>query len=193
VTTVVGIDPSFTCTGICVWVNGTVRTTSVRTKPTGPRVYREKRIVDSVSQYLNPDDTLVVLIEAVYNSTYGRVSLDLAGLHDVLVYEAISKRATVGVVPAKSAKAFATQKGDASKQDMVDYARMLLGVEVANHNEADALWFATMGVVAMGGHHNHWPPQSDHPVAVANQKNRLENLSKVTWIPSAPTEMLRNM
>lgn len=193
-TTVVGIDPSFTCTGVAVWVDGNVLTSSVRTKPTAPRVYRETRIVDSVMQWVNPDDTpLVVMLEAVYQGKYGRISLDLAGLHDVLVYECIRKQATVGVVPAKSAKAFATQKGDATKEDMVEYSKTLLGVDVANHNEADALWFAVMGVVALGGHHNHWPPRSDHPISVANQQKRTDNLSKVTWIPSAPTDYLKDM
>lgn len=143
-------------------------------------------------QWANPDDNLLLMLEAVYQGKFGRTSLDLAGLHDIIVYEAIRRNATVGVVSPKSGKAFATRSGGASKQDMVEHAEVMLGVDVANHNEADALWFAMMGVVALGGHHNQWPPQSEHPIAVANQKARAEILDKLTWIPSRPTESLKD-
>jgi len=169
-TTVIGIDPSYSCTGVAVWVDGDVRTFSVRTSPTLPRVQRQHAIASDVVACLDPTEPTVCVIEGVYQSGFGRVSLDLAGLHDVLVYEFVRYGARVGVVAAKSAKLFATGDGAADKKAMLLAAKLLLGRQVSNHNEADALWFMTMGVYWMG----HAQP--------LNMDVRNDAVSKIKWI-----------
>lgn len=140
-TTVIGIDPSFTCTGVCLWIDGRVHTFSIKTPAHTPRVYREQTVVDTVMQWVVPETTVVAVIEGVYlNRFVGRTSLDLAGLHDVLVYEFARRAHPVGVPANKSNKLFATGNGNADKKAMVAAAKRVLGVVVANDNEADALW-----------------------------------------------------
>lgn len=193
--TVIGIDPSFTCTGVCVWVNGLVKTFSVTTETGLARAYRETTIVDSVMRWALPG-TAAAIVEGVYANKFGgRTSLDLAGLHDVLVYEFTRRKIPVGIPANNSNKKFATGSGKATKGDMVAYARAPLGVTVANHNEADALWLAMMGVVSMGGQLNGWPPRSedlrsDHPIMVANQLNRADALAKIDWVGGWPGLLL---
>ena len=46
----------------------------------------------------------------------------------------------VKICPIGSVKLLATEKGNASKPEMVHAARCKLGVDVRDHNEADALW-----------------------------------------------------
>ena len=190
--TVIGVDPSLQCTGVCVWVDGRVKTFSVKTSTDDHRVVRETRIAEAVLPYVDPRVPMLAIVEGVYQGGFGRTSLDLAGLHDVLVYEFHRRGVRIGVPAAKSVKLFATQNGNANKKDMVAFARTHLAVFVANHNEADALWMAAMGVVAMGGQvHNSWPPISDEPEYVAEQRVRAHALSKVTWIGGEPGLLLR--
>lgn len=188
---VLGVDPSLTCTGLCVWHDGRVQTGSIRTRPEDLRVHRQTRIADEVMRHVNPLVPVLAIIEAVYQGGFGRTSLDLAGLHDVLVYEFVRRGVRVGVASPKAVKLFATNNGNARKAAMVAEARALLGVTTKNDNEADALWMATMGVVAMGGQVNGWPQRADHPPAVAAQKRREDTLAKVTWIGGEPGLLLR--
>lgn len=198
--TVIGVDPSLSCTGVALWREGEVSTFSVKTKPVyGPRVVRERVIVERVLSWVpilrqNREHTTLIMIEAVFlQRLRGRTSLDLAGLHDVLVYAFNGLHIPVGVVAPTSLKQFATRDGRASKETMVADAKALMGVETENDNEADALWLAAMGVVAGGGRVNHWPPRSDHPIALNNQRLRAEVLSHVDWIgaDNLPNEWLR--
>lgn len=189
---VIGIDPSYTATGVCIWENGYVKTFTVKTAAGMARVHRQRHIVEQVLVYAPM--TTATLIEGVYASRFGgRTSLDLAGLHDVLVYEFTRLGIPVGVPGIKGNKAFATGNGNADKKAMVAAARTLLGVIVANHNEADALWLATMGAVDMGGHTNLWPPRSSHPDVVAAQRKRTANLAKIAWVGGIKPDMLEEM
>lgn len=184
---IIGLDPSFTCTGVAVWTDNGVKTFSVKTKAGQARAHREMAIVDAVMPWVVCRPIAAAMVEGVFASRFGgRTSLDLAGLHDVLVYEFARRGIPVGEPQATSNKRFATLNGDASKKDMVAAAKALLGITVANHNEADALWLAVMGLVAMGGQLNNWPPRSDHPLSVANQKVREDCLRQIGWVGRHP-------
>lgn len=183
--TVVGVDPSFACTGVALWVNGRVRTFSIKTSAALSRAHREIAIVDALAEQMRPT-TVATLVEDVYQSPggmRGRTSLDLAGLHDCIVTSLVRKNIPVGIPTAKGCKSFATQNGNASKAEMVQAALQLLGVSVANHNEADALWLAMMGVVSLGGTLNHWPATTD--------RNRTAVLAKIRWISGHPGTLLQ--
>jgi Holliday junction resolvasome RuvABC endonuclease subunit len=192
--TVIGVDPSLSCTGVAVWRNGSVRTFSVKTSPDdGPRVVREMIICAAIMPWVRGATSSMV--EAVYQQKLrGRTSLDLAGLHDVLVYGLHARGVPVGVAAPTSVKQFATCNGRASKVQMVDDAEALLGIKVGDHNQADALWLATMEVVARGGQVNGWPPRSDHPIAVENQRMRAAVLAKVQRVgPALPDNWLEDL
>lgn len=197
---VIGVDPSFTCTGVCVWVDRRVQTFSVRTNSDDPRVVRQTHIAARVMEQVDvmhlsyPSVEVMGMVEAVYQGGFGRTSLDLAGLHDVLVYEFHRRGIRVGTPSPRALKKFATQDGNANKRRMVNEARIALGITVGNDNEADALWLAAMGVVAMGGQViNSWPHAPDHPLAVKDQQSRADTLAKVTWIGGEPGPLLKGM
>lgn len=182
-TVVLGVDLAFTCTGVGVRRDDGVLTFSVRTPADVARVFREMRIVDMVMPWVDLTQPMLCMVEAVYQGRFGRTSLDLSGLHDVLVYEFVRRGIRVGVVSPKTLKSFATGGGAASKKEMLAAAQASLGVKCANHNEADGLWLATMGVVAMGGTINGWPTEAD--------ENRAHALDQVTWIGGPPGLLLR--
>jgi Holliday junction resolvasome RuvABC endonuclease subunit len=172
VTTVLGIDPSYDFTGIAVHASGGVRTLSVRTHPNAPRWQRQRTIADAVIPWLDPDEPTTCIVEGVYIGGFGRTSLDLAGMHDVIIYELMRVRpdTRIGIVAARSAKLFATGSGKATKADMVTAAKILLGITVKNHNEADALWLATMGLYSLGRAETLASPE------------RGETVNKIQWI-----------
>jgi hypothetical protein len=53
---------------------------------------------------------------------------------------------------------------------MVTAAKILLGITVKNHNEADALWLATMGLYSLGRAETLASPE------------RGETVNKIQWI-----------
>jgi Holliday junction resolvasome RuvABC endonuclease subunit len=199
VRTVIGLDPSYQRTGAAVWREGRVATFSVATSvDDGPRVKRQRiiagRVFPLVSERLfNTEDGLlkgsleaVVMIEAVHMKRLkGRTPLDLAGLHDVLVYGFHARQITVGVVYPQGPKVMATSKGNASKTDMVDAALSELGLQVGNSDEADALWLMVMGVVAGGGTVRGW---GGHAL---EDKARQRAMAKVEWIGSFEPDWLK--
>jgi Holliday junction resolvasome RuvABC endonuclease subunit len=162
-----------------------VRTFSVATESGLARAYRQIRIVDAVMPWVLPGSTTIAIVEDVfYSPRNARTSLELQGLHDVLVYEFVRRGVCVGVPTARACKAFATQHGNASKKQMTEAARSLLGVKTANHNEDDGLWLAMMGVAEIGGTLNGWPPDPA-PVTVAG------SLEKVKWVGGRPDKLER--
>lgn len=173
--TVIGIDPSLSRTGVAVWQEGRVTTFSVATKPAdGPRVVRERIICGAVMPWAAPRTTLVI-IEAVHMAKFtGRSALDLAGLHDVLVYGFHARGITVGVAAPQCPKIMATGRGNASKPQMVEAAEREFAITVANADEADGAWLMSIGVVAGGGKVNGWPRVWD-PV-------RADSIAKIDWI-----------
>lgn len=180
--TVIGVDPSFTCTGVAVWQEGRVATFHIRTEPKhGPRVVRERMIAKEVYRWISyePGQTLAV-VEAVHLSRQkvGRTSLDLAGLHDVLVYGFHARGIPVGVARPQCGKILATGKGNASKADMVHACADEFGLTVTNDDEADAAWLMAAGVVSGGGTVNGWPPTWD--------KARAAQLRKIQWVGLLP-------
>lgn len=197
--TVIGVDPSMTRTGVAVWHNGKVSTYSINTSTgDGPRVARERIILGRIMPWVglrephgegwpewSPDATSVTaVVEAVHMvpQKRGRTSLDLAGLHDVIVYGFHARRVPVAVVVPQHLKQFATANGAANKAAMVEAARALLGISVTNHDEADALWAMALGVVCGGGRINEWPPVPKQGWGQADADRLAGLCSKVQWI-----------
>jgi Holliday junction resolvasome RuvABC endonuclease subunit len=200
VRTVIGVDPSLTCTGVAVWQEGRVTTFYVKTKrDDGPRVVRERKICGAIMPWISFADQdrrsddgrskyelpeTLVIIEAVHQSRMqtGRTALDLAGLHDVLVYGFHARGLTVGVASPQLPKIMATGRGNASKPQMVEAAEREFGITVSTSDEADAAWLMAAGVRAGGGTVNGWPRTWD--------KARQDSLDKMDWIGDYEQEWL---
>lgn len=205
--TVIGIDPSMTSTGVAVWREGRIGTFRVPTSPAdGHRVDRQRLIVGRILPLLGErvvqishraTAQTVCLIEAVHQGKHkGRAALDLTGLHDVIVYGIRARHIPVGVVAPQHAKQVATGKGNAGKAQMVEACAEQLGLHVATADEADAAWFAAMGVMAGGG----WvvPARAGRdkagrwwPWPVPWEKARAEALRKIEWIGSVEPDWLK--
>lgn len=185
---VIGIDPSFTRTGVAVWREGRVSTFAIPTTPgDGTRVRRERLILGKILPCIGPDDQVVAIVEAVYMSKFkGRSVLDLAGLHDVIVYALHARGVTVGVAVPQCPKILATGKGNATKPQMVVAAYADLGVEVGTQDEADAAWLMSAGVIAGGGKVYAWGVKGDDAA-------RWKAVTGITWEGSYAGDWLKDV
>jgi Holliday junction resolvasome RuvABC endonuclease subunit len=105
-----------------------------------------------------------VVLEAPYVTANGDTTMKLAGLHYVLRYGLYARGVPFGVVTPSQLKAFACDKGNASKLDMVSMAAATYGpnanlaighwqmpnpedlADNTNSHEADALHALTMAI-----------------------------------------------
>lgn len=163
VTTVIGIDPALTATGIAAWRDGRLATHTVYTDPKRAVEERMRFIVANVVAAVTRRTFIVM--EAPYVTANGDTSMKLAGLHYVLRYALVGRGVPFGVLRPGQLKQFATGNGGASKEEMVSMARAAYGpgaglgmgswnpaetsTERLSH-EADALW-----CLAAGLHHGY--------------------------------------
>jgi Holliday junction resolvasome RuvABC endonuclease subunit len=159
--TILALDLSYTGTGIAVWRDGRVSATTVRTaRPQHdhngwewPR--RQRHIVAAVLAVLARATQPVLCVKEQRIQSLdvaGASALDLAGLHAVVEYVLAAKAVPVAHVNLTHIKAYATGKGNASKDAMLAAARLELSrlLVVANDNEADALYLLAMAVERYG-------------------------------------------
>lgn len=140
---VVGVDASFTGTGLATWRDGLWTLSSLRTPADDPV---EQRIHDITAQ-LWPLITrhCLVVVEAPIPMR-GIVALELAMLHGVLVHGLWARMTDYTVVNNTHVKQYATGNGRAGKPAMVAAARDRLHLPVHSHDQADAAWLAAMGL-----------------------------------------------
>ncbi len=149
-TTIIGVDASFGRTGVAVWREGKVATYSGTTTASDPLPQRRRDVRSLIFRWVTPDPALIV-IEATYlHKVKGNSPLMLAGLH-ASIQDAAWRRNLPVVTPTPAqVKQFATGNGNASKNQMMDAAKLHLGLSVGNHDEADALWLMAMAVYHYG-------------------------------------------
>jgi crossover junction endodeoxyribonuclease RuvC len=151
VTTVVGIDPSLTATGLSVVVcdSGYVATQRLATKLRGHE--RLDWIVNNVGVWLigaRPD--LAVIEGPSYGST-GSTYHQLAGLWWLVAHKVHSARVPYAIVTPQQRAKYATGKGGAAKDAvLLAVAKRYPDVEVESNDEADALLCAAMGARHLG-------------------------------------------
>lgn len=142
---VVGIDPSYTCTGIA-YADGT--TQPIRTSPDQSDRVRRKIVVAAVTTAAHDADLAVVEFYS-FGSRLGRERLGGLGeaIRDALGDLAIP---VVDVAPLKLKK-WATGNGSATKKAVKAAAVEALGLsEKATHDEADAAWLRAAGLHLLG-------------------------------------------
>lgn len=159
VTTVIGIDPSLSATGIARWRQGRLSTITI---PTNDKASFEDRI-RTITGHIWPlvtRRTFVVLEEPIAGQN-GRTTMKLAGLHYIIRYGLYARNVDFGTMAATALKSWATGHGGASKEDMVRLATATFGpgADLAmgswspmfdkvdqNSHEADALWLMAAGL-----------------------------------------------
>jgi crossover junction endodeoxyribonuclease RuvC len=150
-TTVLGLDLSFTATGwsiITVDENtiisyGEIETTKKSFPDDIDRcVEINKHIFDIISAY-QPD---VVIIENTFTGVNKATSKKLHQLGGIV--RAMLKTAGVAYIDLAptTLKKYVTNKGNASKQEMLDEINNVLGLELTSDNVADSLGLAMYGV-----------------------------------------------
>jgi Holliday junction resolvasome RuvABC endonuclease subunit len=139
---VVGLDLSLSSTGVTL-PDGTSRTIRPRAG-SDDNSRRLHEIVTRLDLYLKVAKPDVGVIESVFVSRNRKVAMLLAGLAWCVRHRFFELDIPyVDVAPAVL-KEYATGNGHASKDEMVEAARMA-GAVVANDDEADSFWLHAMG------------------------------------------------
>lgn len=150
----VGLDLSYTSTGIAYIDDRTLETEAVKTTSSIPWIDRVHIIRDAILRYIEPNAT-VYIENYAFGSTWGRESLgELGGV----VREALESRGVriIKIAPTK-VKMFATGKGKAPacppgkakstwpKKWMMEKVKENFGYDFNTDDETDAFVIATIG------------------------------------------------
>ena len=104
----------------------------------GRRLMRfEDRLYEAIERW--PIE-LIAFEELMMGSKGMIAAMQRSQLRGVLMLVAAKNEIAVRPCHISSVKVFATDKGNASKPEMIHAARVKLGVDVTNDNIADALW-----------------------------------------------------
>lgn len=157
-TTVVGIDPSLSATGVAVWRDRKIYCTTVRSEEWNDHngwavPARHSRVCQLLSPHLTGEQgTVVAVMEQQIKPTAearrGTSTLDVAALRAVILQLLYLYRIPIAYVYPSTLKVYGTGRGDADKAKMLRAVQALFGptIPVANDNEADASWLMLMGV-----------------------------------------------
>lgn len=175
-TTVLGIDPSLTGTGIA-FIDGYGHVTdllTIKTKPTtddiASRLARFEHILGEFGSAIDYAD-LVVIEQPAYSSRTGKQH-DRSGLWWAIANAVIHRceKPLVEVTPSARAT-YATGKGNAGKDTVIaNVVRRYPNVDVQDNNQADALVLAAMGARHLGT-----------PIEESLPQSHLRALEKVAW------------
>ncbi len=181
--TVIGLDLSLTRTGIAIWRDGVMRTTSTVSQPIGAQSWDERntRIVGqagSIIRWLShnawtdgqPYADLAVIEAPILHGPQTGSFFDRAQLWGGVYSKLRSSgwRVPVAVVNVATLKAWATGKGNADKAMMLHAARREWP-GVLNDDEADSAWLASLGACAIG----------DQPFDLKPRHHAI--LTKIQW------------
>ena len=160
---VVGVDPSLTATGVATLDFGPVlgsgesprtlwRAVTVRTDPTGPsveaRYARLDHIVTAVrAQFVRGS---LVVLEAPAFSRQAGSRHERSGLWWLLASAAVGSGCRLVEVSPTARARYATGKGKAEKRVVVDEVNRRYGLTLTDHNQADAVALAALGMRLAG-------------------------------------------
>lgn len=169
-TTVIGVDPSLSSTGVVTWRDGRFYSATVATSPRDKREHRHHVITMRILGMVDPagpGHTLVVMEGRITPPDDAvQTAMDLAELRGVINHGLHVTGVTKVDVHPGTLKVYATGHGGSSKAAMETAARGQLGQHLfcANNDEADAAW-----LVAMAMHHYGrplWSPPDKNRKAV---------------------------
>lgn len=154
---VIGIDPSLTATGIVVLRDGEVELAeATKNRPELGTIKRAKLIREQINKNINHPsiDTDLIVIEGFSYGSKGRSVFDIAYLgwrirEDLEAFR--SKYNTPWLeVPPTQLKQFATGKGNANKEIILQQVYKRWGYETHDNNIADAYALAQIGRAYLG-------------------------------------------
>ena len=171
---VVGLDLSLAATGLCNDDGPGVITYRMPHDATHyDRAHRLKTIGVHIDWMTRDAD--VVVIESPFNSKFS--SWQLGELHGVVKVTLLQRRVPFQMIAPKQLKKFATNNGNAAKEQVLAAAIRDLDYGGHDNNEADALWLRHMGLA--------WYLHVSEGDVIA-PKYRLEVVRSIRWV--APRE-----
>lgn len=120
--TIIGIDQSYTSTGVCIRSGDQIVYAGVLTTDKSASTFdRAWSIADQIEELVSKYNPVVVRLEGLPFGSVGNATRDLAGLL-YTVYNRVDKVCAVRceVIGPTTLKKFATGSGNAAKQDMID-------------------------------------------------------------------------
>jgi crossover junction endodeoxyribonuclease RuvC len=168
---IVGIDLSLTGTGIC-HPDGSTET--LKPKRTGMDRLAWIRDEIALRCYL-PHSTHqvdLIVIEGYSYGSKGRAVVNIGELGGVLRLYLHEYGPPFVEIPPSCLKKYATGRGNAGKEDMLQAAVIRSGHTFADNNAADAWWLWQMALA-------HYCPES--PLLVRMPKTHQDGLAKVAW------------
>lgn len=143
---IVGVDPSLTATGLAyISDHGDVSSCTIKSKPAKGacgRLARYRGLVERISAWVSSVIPKAVFIEGYSYGSKGSSVYQLAEFGGIL-RERLERNWPIYEIPPGTLKKFVTGSGNAKKEDMMKAMRQL---NPNNHNEADALGLAALGV-----------------------------------------------
>lgn len=146
-----GIDQSYTSTGICmVDENKTLlHHELIKSNKNEDIFLRSKFIIDKICSLINLNSPNAVGIEGLSFSNFGNATRDLAGLQFVLVhllrFDLDYNDSMLAIVPPTKLKSYGCGKGNAKKDEMVDSLpkSVLQSFQDSNYKKSTGLYDAT--------------------------------------------------
>lgn len=122
---ILGIDQSYTSTGICMIDQNKhiLHHELIKSDKTQDIFLRSKFIIDRISYIINMNSPNAIGIEGLSFSNFGNATRDLAGLQFVLVhmlrFDFDYNNSMLAIIPPTKLKMYGSGKGNSKKDDMV--------------------------------------------------------------------------
>lgn len=158
ITRIVAVDPSLRSTGVAQVFNGALATDVIRPTPlpknrapqgVAQQADRVIELVDLVWMWVSRADILV--IEDSSKRSIGGLQEERHWLRGGVVTRARRNGIAIVMLPPSVVKVYATNNGNADKEEMVEAAfKHFPGVEIEDDNAADAAWMAALVARRLG-------------------------------------------
>lgn len=137
---IVGLDLSFTNTGVAIIKNNKITAHSVKTKKQDNDIQRCLEITDKIINLIGMPN--LVAIEDTYTGLNRLTAKKLISLGAIVRAHLTQKGIPYIDVPPTKLKKHITGKGNASKQDVMDAVNKLTNLNIKDDNQADAIGLA---------------------------------------------------
>jgi crossover junction endodeoxyribonuclease RuvC len=166
---ILAIDAALTATGLCLPNGDTLTLSCKHAGMTRIRWIRDRVIQEG--RRFGPLD--LVVIEGYSYGSKGNSAVNLGELGGVLRFTLWEAAVPYVEIPPSCVKKYATGKGNAGKEDMLQEACLRTHRRFPDNNSADAFWLWQMALA------RYCP---EHELLVKMPKANLEGLVKVPWV-----------